>query len=97
MNRVDLELEQFMKLAEADSHKYKRNNIKWSPYASVWIHQQWLLAWVQTFLLGKTMMAPGLGANVPLGKDKRPPQPILQLPAARRQGFPADYSQRTKG
>ncbi len=38
MNRVDLELEQFMKSAEADSHKYKRNNIEWSPYASVWIH-----------------------------------------------------------
>jgi hypothetical protein len=54
MNRVNLEQEQFMKLAEADSHKYKRNNIKWSLYAGVWIHQQWLMAWVQTFLSGKT-------------------------------------------
>ncbi len=54
MNRVNLELEQFMKSAEADSHKYKCNNIEWSPYASVWIHLQWLLARVQMFLLGKT-------------------------------------------
>jgi hypothetical protein len=35
MNKVDMELEQFMKLAEMDSHKYKCNNIKWSPYSSV--------------------------------------------------------------
>jgi hypothetical protein len=53
MNRVNLELEQFMKLAEADSDMYKCNNIEWSLYANVWIHQQWLLAWVQTFLSGK--------------------------------------------
>jgi hypothetical protein len=38
MNKVDMESEQFMKLAEMDSHKYKRNNIEWSPYSSVWIH-----------------------------------------------------------
>jgi hypothetical protein len=38
MNRVDIELEQFMKSAKADSYKYKPNNIEWSPYAGVWIH-----------------------------------------------------------
>jgi hypothetical protein len=54
MDRVDLELEQFMKLAEADSHKYKCNNIELPLYASVWFHLQWLLARVPTFLLGKT-------------------------------------------
>ncbi len=54
MNRVDLELDQFMKSAEKDSHKYKRNNIEWSPYVGVWIHQWWMLAWVQTYLSGKT-------------------------------------------
>jgi hypothetical protein len=31
MNRVDLELEQFMKSAEKDSHKFECNNIEWSP------------------------------------------------------------------
>jgi hypothetical protein len=35
INRVDLELEQFMKTAEKDSHKFKRNNIEWSPYVGV--------------------------------------------------------------
>jgi hypothetical protein len=54
MNKVDMELEQFMKLAEMDSHKYKRNKIEWSPYSSVWIHQRWLLKQVKTFLSGKT-------------------------------------------
>jgi hypothetical protein len=54
MNKVDMELEQFMKLAKMDSHKYKRNNIEWSLYSSVWIHQRWHLKWVQTFLSGKT-------------------------------------------
>jgi hypothetical protein len=55
MNKVDMELEQFMKLAEMDSHKYKRNNIQWSPYSSMWIHQRWLLKRVQTFLSSKTL------------------------------------------
>ncbi len=53
-NKVDMELEQFMKSAEMDSHKYKRSNIEWSPYSSVWIHQRWLMKWVQTFLSGDT-------------------------------------------
>ncbi len=35
MNKVDLKLKQFMKSAESNSHKYKHNNIKWSPYAGV--------------------------------------------------------------
>ena len=38
MDRVDLELEQFMKLSEIECHKYKRNNIEWSPEVGVWIH-----------------------------------------------------------
>jgi hypothetical protein len=54
MNKVDMELEQFMKLAEMYSHKYKHSNIEWSPYSSVWIHRWWLLKQVQTFLSGDT-------------------------------------------
>jgi hypothetical protein len=54
MDKFDMELEQFMKLVEMDCHKYKRNNIEWSLYSSVWIHQRWLLKWVQTFLSSKT-------------------------------------------
>ena len=54
MNKVDLEFEKFMKSAEHDCHKYKRNNIEWSPYAGVWIHQRWLLAKVYKYLMGKT-------------------------------------------
>jgi hypothetical protein len=38
MNKVDMELEQFMKSAKMDSHRYKRSNIEWSPYSSVRIH-----------------------------------------------------------
>jgi hypothetical protein len=43
MNRVDLELKQFMKSAEGDSLKFRQNSIEWSPYAGMWIHQRWLL------------------------------------------------------
>jgi hypothetical protein len=43
MNKVDLELEEFMKFSERRSHKYKRNKIEWLPYAKVWIHRRWLL------------------------------------------------------
>ncbi len=50
MNKVDLELEHFMKSAEHHCHKYKWDNIKWSPYAGVWIHQRWLLAHVKKYL-----------------------------------------------
>jgi hypothetical protein len=39
MNRIDLELEQYMKSSEQNCHKYKRTHIKWSPYAGVWLHQ----------------------------------------------------------
>jgi hypothetical protein len=42
-----------MKSAEHDCHKYKRNNIEWSPYAGVWIHWRWLLARVYKYLMGK--------------------------------------------
>jgi hypothetical protein len=51
---VDLELKHFMKSAEKDSHKYKRNNIKLSPYVGVWIPRRWLLAPVQSYLAGRT-------------------------------------------
>ncbi len=37
MNKIDKEMEQFMKLAERDSHKLKRNNIEWSPITRVWL------------------------------------------------------------
>ena len=54
MDRVDLELEQFMKLSEIECHKYKRNNIEWSPEVGVWIHRRGLLGRVRTFFEGKT-------------------------------------------
>ncbi len=38
MNRVHLELEQFMKSAEKDSHRVNSNDIQWSVYVGVWIH-----------------------------------------------------------
>jgi hypothetical protein len=53
MNKVDPELEQFMKALEKDCHKYKRNNIEWSPYSDVWLCRRWLLVRI-TYLLGKT-------------------------------------------
>jgi hypothetical protein len=54
MNKFDLELEQFMKVAEKDCHKYKRTDIEWSPYSGVWLHRWWLLACIQRYLSGKT-------------------------------------------
>jgi hypothetical protein len=54
MNKMDLELEHFMKSAEGDCHKYKRNNIEWLPYAGAWIRQWWLLGRVARYLSGKT-------------------------------------------
>ncbi len=54
MNKVDEELEQFMKSSEHECHKYKRMDIEWSPLAGVWIHQQWLPYCIQNYLAGKT-------------------------------------------
>jgi hypothetical protein len=54
MNRIDLELEQYMKSSEQNGHKYKRMHIEWSPYAGVWLHQRWLLVRVEQYLSGKT-------------------------------------------
>jgi hypothetical protein len=54
MNKVDLELEHFMKSAEFNCHKYKRDNIKWSPNAGVWICRRWLLARMKKYLRGET-------------------------------------------
>jgi hypothetical protein len=54
MNRVDLELEQFMKSSKQTCHMFIHNNIKWSAQARVWIHWRWLLARVQNYLAGKT-------------------------------------------
>ncbi len=51
---LDLELEQFVKAAEKNCHKFKQTNIEWSPYAGVWLHQQLLLACIQQYLSGKT-------------------------------------------
>ncbi len=50
---MDLELEHFIKSAEHGCHKYKHNNIEWSPYAGVWIHWWWLLARVKKNLGGE--------------------------------------------
>ena len=38
MNRVDLELEQFMKSSKQTCQKFIRDNIEWSPQAGVWIY-----------------------------------------------------------
>jgi hypothetical protein len=65
MNRVSIKLEQFMKSAKANSHKYKRNNIEWPPYPGVWINQRWLLVRVQTYLAGKMMDPRNLLLGVP--------------------------------
>lgn len=54
MNKVDLELEEFMKSSEKDCHKLKRDSIEWSPYAKVWIHRRWLLKRVERYLEKKT-------------------------------------------
>jgi hypothetical protein len=54
MNKVDLELEEFMKSSKKGCHKLKRDIIEWSPYAKVWIHWRWLLKRVEWYLEGKT-------------------------------------------
>ncbi len=54
MNKVDLELKQFMKVSEQGCHKHIRNNIEWSPYSGVCLHRRWLLARIQQYLQGKT-------------------------------------------
>jgi hypothetical protein len=54
MNKVDLELKQFMKSSKQTCHKFIQANIEWSPQAGVWIHRRWLLAHVQNYLAGKT-------------------------------------------
>ena len=54
MNKIDKELEQFMKSSEQHCHKYKRTHIEWSPYAGVWLHRRWLLVRVERYLSGKT-------------------------------------------
>jgi hypothetical protein len=53
MNKIDKEMEQFMKLAERDSHKFKRNNIEWSPITRVWLRQCWLLQRMQRCMAGR--------------------------------------------
>ncbi len=53
LNLVDMEMEQFMKSAEQGCHKYKRNNIEWSPYAGMRILRLWLLSWILTFMSGR--------------------------------------------
>ena len=54
MNKVDLEMEQFMKLAARDCHKYKRDSIEWSPYTKIWWRRRWLFQQVHWFMEGKT-------------------------------------------
>ena len=52
MNKIDLEMEQFMKSAERESHKIKRSIIEWSPYTRVWVRRRWLLQRVRKFMAG---------------------------------------------
>ena len=54
MNKVDQELEEFMKSSKKGCHKYREDHIKWTPLAGVWIHQRWLLIRVQAYPTGKT-------------------------------------------
>ena len=54
LNKVDEEMEQFMKSSERDCHKYKRSDIEWSPLVGVWLRRRWLLHRVQTFREGRT-------------------------------------------
>jgi hypothetical protein len=58
MNRVDKELEDFMKAAEKDCHKYIGGHIKWCPETGVWTKHHWLLGWVQVFLNGGRVRDP---------------------------------------
>ena len=52
MNKIDKEMEQFMKSAERESHKFKQNNIEWSPITRVWLRQRWLLQRMQKYKAG---------------------------------------------
>ena len=53
MNKIDKEMEHFMKLAERDRHKFKQNNIEWSPITRAWLRQRWLLQRVQKYIAGQ--------------------------------------------
>jgi hypothetical protein len=53
MNKINKEMEQFMKSAERDSHKLKRNNIEWSPITRVWLRRRWLLQRVENYKAGR--------------------------------------------
>ena len=53
LNKIDLEMEQFMKSSERDCHKYKRDCIEWSPYTKIWWRRRWLLQRVQRFMSGR--------------------------------------------
>jgi hypothetical protein len=54
MNKVDLELEEFMNSSEKGCHKFKQDIIKWSFYTKVRIHWHGLLKRVEQYLEGKT-------------------------------------------
>ena len=54
LNKIDSELEQFMKSSKRASHKIKRDCIEWSPATGIWIHLRWMLKRVSNFLDGKT-------------------------------------------
>jgi hypothetical protein len=43
INKVDKELEDFMKAAKKDCHKYIGGHIKWCPETGVWMKNCWLL------------------------------------------------------
>ena len=77
MNKLDLELEQFMKLAERVSHRFKHTIIEWSPHTGMWIYRRWLLAQVQKYLLGNTRDSRNLLRNCTL-RDVKDPQHITE-------------------
>jgi hypothetical protein len=54
INKVDKEIEEFMKATKKDCHKYIGGHIKWCPETGIWMKRHWLLGQVQVFLNGWT-------------------------------------------
>ena len=65
VNKVNLELEQFMKPSKKSSHKFKQNDIEWSPYARG---------------VDSPTMALILRASLSGGQDKGPQEPLQGVP-----------------
>jgi hypothetical protein len=52
INKIDKELEEFMKAFEKECHKYVGGRIEWCLETGVWMKRCWLLGQVQDFLNG---------------------------------------------